>query len=1628
MHTSYRQPSTLPPVRPARVVGIQFSIMSPDEIRKGSVVEITSRDTYVNNKPVSNGLFDIKMGVLERGLICKTDGLRHMDTPGYHGHIELARPVFYIQFLSTVLKIMKCVCFKCSKVLISKHKHRDLLHLPPDQRWKHITEDLCKDIRRCGDESEDGCGTLQPKRIRKEGLANLFAEWNADGSNGFGASMSSSSSTSSSGASGVSNGVSGGGGGGGEPLVVRVTAEMVLKIFKRISDDDVHFLGFSPVFSRPEWMICQVLLVPPPAVRPSVKHDSQQRSEDDLTHILVSIIKTNKTLKEKMANQCKESVIEDWTALLQYYIACQVDNQIPGVASVAQRSGRPFKSIKDRLKSKGGRMRGNLMAKRVDFSARSVITADPNLRIDELGVPMRVAKNISVPVRVNERNRAFLTQLVRNGPDVYPGAKTLEKSTGSINLRYFGDRAALLLEDGDIVHRHLMDNDPVLFNRQPTLHRMNMMCHTTKVMRLADTFRMNLAVTKSYNADFDGDEMNMHVPQDQEAMAELRHIAAVPYQIVSPANNAPIIGIYQDSMLGSYLFTREHLHFTRREAMKMLMLFDRVRPEAWRNGPDGNSPDGDSPDGDSPDGNSPNHTVSNFDILSQILPPLSAKYRTKAFKEGSDDMATSNAVVEIRNGRYLRGQIDKSVLGARTKGLIHRICNDFGNMASAKFIDDWQNIVTEYMQHAGYSVGVCDLLSTAAAHHESVQVLTKKQSDVQELLDQVRIGVFENNTGRSNEEEVETRINSNLNQATSEAGKIGLKNLRPNNRFVQQVQSGSKGSDLNIAQMISCVGQQNVDGKRIPYGFDHRTLPHFAKYDDSPEARGFVVSSYVGGLTPQEFFFHAMGGRVGIIDTAVKTSATGYIQRRIIKGLEDLMVGYDMTVRNSKHKIVQFAYGDDHIDTTKVEEQPLPLVSMSIQDIYAHYLPPDDKRTTRQLQSLFTKDAWKNYKRQLGDYKLRAQTYVQMMLLHRDVLVDKVFKRRGDTTVHCPVAFQHLLNNLQGQCHIHASSTVDITPLEALDMIEHGYARLCKLHYTPPTQLFQTLFFFYLSPKELVLVKRFNRAVLTAALHMVSVQYKRALVAPGEMVGMIAAQSLGEVSTQMTLNTFHFAGVASKSNVTRGVPRIEEILKLTEKIKNPSLSVYLKPEDEGSKDKAHTIMYMLEHTKLKEVVQSYQLCFDPDDDATLLDEDRDTLLQHRAFEQMLRDCAEIDGAHSQQGGAGAGAGAGAEKAASVSAKEVAANTKSKWIMRMVMDPTVMLDKNITMDDIYIALKLSQGDNIDCVFSDYNADQLVFRVRVKEALTKPKPPTKAAAAAAAAAATAGAEWPTERTISALDQSDHICVLKRFQEQMLQNVVLRGIKGLNKVVLRKVVDNVVKRNGTYEKQDIWVLDTVGSNLLEVLGVDYVDATRTISNDIMEVYDVLGIEAARQAIYNELVEVVEFDGTYIDYHNYSVLVDRMCHSHKLISICRGGINSDDIGPIAKASFEETPEMFLKAARHAELDWMTGVSANVMVAQEGFFGTAAFQVLVDLGKTADTAPQQEDRDQGKPRDWDNDEDKDTVEEQRKDTMKNKEEDGSSTAVAEQWWSEDMAMDLDLHHLKAVDHGTMDDDYEMPF
>jgi DNA-directed RNA polymerase II subunit RPB1 len=1462
----------------SRVIGIQFSIQSPEDILRGSVVEVTTKDTYNGERPVVCGLFDPRMGVIESGFTCPTDGLNYMTCPGYFGHIQLENPVFYTQYIQHLIKVLKLVCYRCSKLLINKKKYQFISGWDNERRWRYVNT-ICgtqNTTRRCGATTEDGCGCLQPT-IKKEDQSRIFAEWKDDAK---------------------SDGVPTAPAAPEKPKVIRIrlTAEMVLKICKRISDEDVQFMGMSPKFSRPEWMICTVFAVPPPAVRPSVKYD-QQRSEDDLTTFLSEIIRYNKLLKDKKGEDMNAlNAIELYESMVQYFVGSIMEQKVQ--SSVTQnRTSRPMKPIKERLNGKTGRLRSNLMAKRVDFSARSVITADPNISIRELGIPLRIARNITKPVVVNHRNRMYLMSLVINGDDVSPGAKMVEQFDGgdsnqregkTILLRRISEdmRRNIILKNGDIVHRHMMDGDAILFNRQPSLHRMSMMSHVAKIMKQGDTFRMNVADTKPYNADFDGDEMNLHMPQDVESEIELMNLVAVPYQIVSPGNSQPIVGIYQDSMLGSYIFTTDgdsaENQLPIREVMNLLMSFDKV--DLKKLGLEKST-----------------KTISPYKLIEQILPPMTI-------------LKSKDNEIEIANGRYIKGKLDKKSLGG--DGIIQRICNYYGNMAASNFIDDLQNIITKYLVTKSFSVGISDLILNSSTlidtRDESKGKVLAARETAKKVFEDIlfsKKSADEEETflrGKSKYDIFEQNMNTSLDAMF---GSYGLKNLGESNRFKIMADSGSKGANINIQQMMFSLGQQKLDGRRIPYGFDNRTLPHFTKYDDSATARGFVDSSYIEGLKPHELFFHAMGGRVGLIDTAVKTSKTGYIQRQLTKGLEDIMVNYDMTLRTSLGKVIQFRYGGDSVEPMKdMKVHNFALLIMSTQQIYDWFL-------------LYIAQPSPEIKKQVDDYNQLSSSYIQFLLSSRDDMLKYMFKYSKDTGMYCHVPFDQIIKEVIGQQLPDDTFTYPLTRM--LSIVTDTFTQLeTTLYYAKPSRLFKTLYFYYLSPKQLLYTYKMNANSFEKLMGKVVLMYKQAIISPGEMVGIVAAQSIGEPTTQMTLNTFHFAGVGTKSNVSLGVPRITEILSLTEtnKLISPSLSIYIKdPYEEyvrdTDKDKpqapelkerylqnrniAMDVICDIKLVKMREIVRRIDICYSPGQ----------TNAETADFKEFLK---RLNASQNPSAGAGAAG---------------TTDDSPTWVLKMVMNEEAMHDNHITMEDInYILNKVySNGEIKPPLYTDMNSSMAICIIEpsIFQKLDKSK--------------------AAKQVI--LDQTDEIYKMQNLQNDIL-SITVQGIDGISSVNLREIDIMKNKSGNKYEAQGIFVLDTVGTNLESVLGLNHpkIDNSRTTSNSIMEIMEIFGIEAARQTIYNELKDVMEYDKGFINNRHYEVLCDRMAYNAKLFSMNRHGINQDNIGPIAKASFEETTEMFLKAARHGELDKMRGVSSNIMCGQEGQYGTNSFQVFLDM------------------------------------------------------------------------------------
>lgn len=849
---------------------IKFGILSPEKIRKMSVAKIVTADTYDDEGyPIEKGLMDPKLGVIDPGLKCRTCGMRFGECPGHFGHIDLARPVIHMGYAKEIYKVLKSVCHNCYRILLDKEeikrynvklKEAKVREVQKQKMLKIIAKQAMRRRRYTKNNVCPHCGVELPK-IKFEKPTTYIED---------GEKLS--------------------------PSDIRARLE-------KIPDDDAELLGFDPEVARPEWLVLTALPVAPVTVRPSITLESGARSEDDMTHKLVDIIRINQRLRENIDAGAPQLIVEDLWELLQYHVTTYFDNEVSGVPPARHRSGRVLKTLAQRLKGKEGRFRNNLSGKRVDFSARTVVSPDPNLSINEVGVPIAVAMELTIPEKVTFKTKEKLKKLVLRGPSQHPGANYIIRPDGRrkripTNDEELRTNLADELDLGYIVERHLHDGDIVLFNRQPSLHRLSIMAHQVKVMPYR-TFRLNLCVCPPYNADFDGDEMNLHIPQTEEAQAEALLLMRVQDQIISPRYGEPVIGGVQDYISGAYILTREGTTFTKGEVEEMLYVsgIDAVVPldkTVW----------------------------TGKEIFSLLLPPdLNVEYKNKTCRKCTTckgRACSSDAYVFIKNGKLLSGAIDGMAFKARSEcKLLDKLVKDYGTDMGRKFLDSVTRLILWILGKKGISMYINDVELDQDAKDRISEVLENGEHKVDLLIQAYHNGELEPLPGQSLEETLEKKIMQVLAAARDKAGQIAEQNLGMERFAVIMAKTGAKGNMLDLTQMAACLGQMSVRGERLHRGYAERSLSHFKKRDLSANARGFVPASYKKGLSPAQFFFHAMGGREGLVDTAVRTAQSGYMQRRLMNAMQDLKVENDRSVKDNNGLIIQFKYGEDGVDPAK---------------------------------------------------------------------------------------------------------------------------------------------------------------------------------------------------------------------------------------------------------------------------------------------------------------------------------------------------------------------------------------------------------------------------------------------------------------------------------------------------------------------------------------------------------------------------------------------------------------------------------------------------------------------------------------------------------------------------------------
>ncbi|EOY20721.1 DNA-directed RNA polymerase [Theobroma cacao] len=1364
-------------VGPRKIKSIQFSMLSDSEIAKAAEVQVYQALYYdPKSRPIEGGLLDPRMGPANKSGKCATCHGNFADCPGHYGYLSLALPVYNVGYLSTILDILKCICKSCSRIILDEKLCKDYLKRMRSPKIDALKKgDIMKSIvKKCSAMASSKavkcwrCGYVNGTVKKAVAMLGIIHDRSKINDNSLEEFRSAISHTKESKAS-------------FNVATYVLNPVKVLSLFKRMTDLDCELLYLS---DRPEKLIITNIAVPPIPIRPSVIMDGSQSNENDITERLKRIIQANASLRQELVEtNAAFKCLGGWE-MLQVEVAQYINSDVRGVPFSMQVS-KPLSGFVQRIKGKHGRFRGNLSGKRVEYTGRTVISPDPNLKITEVAIPIHMARILTYPERVSNHNIEKLRQCVRNGPSKYPGARMVRYPDGSARL-LIGDyrkRLADELKFGCVVDRHLEDGDIVLFNRQPSLHRMSIMCHRARIMPWR-TLRFNESVCNPYNADFDGDEMNMHVPQTEEARTEALMLMGVQNNLCTPKNGEILVASTQDFLTSSFLITRKDIFYDR-AAFSLICsymgdgmdLIDLPTPALLK----------------------PIELWTGKQLFSVLLRPHASvrvylnlivkerNYSKKIIKRiGNKEievetMCPDDGFVYIRNSELICGQLGKATLGNGNKdGLYSVLLRDYNAHAAAACMNRLAKLSARWIGNHGFSIGIDDVQPGKRLNDEKALTISGDYKKCDEEIQTFNEGKLKPKPGYDAAQTLEANVTAILNNIRDKTGKVCMKELHWRNSPLIMSQCGSKGSAINISQMIACVGQQSVGGRRAPNGFIDRSLPHFHRGSKTPAAKGFVANSFYSGLTATEFFFHTMAGREGLVDTAVKTAETGYMSRRLIKALEDLSIHYDNTVRNASGCIVQFIYGDDGMDPACMEgKSGFPL----------------------------------NFDRLLMKVKATCPP-IEQKCLHVGSIMQMLEEQlaKHDPAGVCSEAFK---KSLKGFLKSQTNELDRVMKLvnncaqksEILEKVGH------KISGISDRQL------------EVFVSTCISR-------------YRSKVIEAGTAIGAIGAQSIGEPGTQMTLKTFHFAGVASM-NITQGVPRIKEIINAAKRISTPVITAELEFDD--NPNIAQIVKGRIEKTVLGQVAKSIKI-----------------VITSRSASVVIT----LD-------------------------------------MEIILDAELYIDANIVKESILQTPKIKLKEQ---------------HVKVLDG----------------------------RKLEVVPPADRSQI--HFELHSLKNllplVVVKGIKTVERTVVYD--KNKEKKNQKEEETTKhFQLLVEGTGLQAVMGIEGIDGRRTWSNHVMEMEQILGIEAARKCIIDEIAQTMEHHGMTIDRRHMMLLADVMTFRGEVLGITRFGIQKMDKSILMLASFERTADHLFNAAVNGRDDKIEGVTECIIMGIPMQIGTGILKVI---------------------------------------------------------------------------------------
>ena len=1365
----------------SKISNLKFGLLSADEIRNESVVKIDKQELYNGSVPVENGLFDRKMGTIDANDICDTDLLPNMNSPGYFGHIELNLPIFSHNNINTILQTLSVICIKCGNLIhplygdefgpsldeivnmpkdtLPYPSEEYMLNMPANKRLHKL-----KTIKFKGESQKSHspvckyCNNNQPSKYvlnQMRGVDCIDARF-------------------------------------GEKVSKEIYPEYVFRLFKKITDKNCYILGFDPITAHPSSLILHAIPVCPPICRPYIDQGNGLVSQDHITIRYQDILKSNELVKNTFTSSVKAR--EKGREFLAHDVATLFDNETGNGFIPKGSKSQIHQTFAQRIKGKIpklGRIRANLMSSRVEMSARSVITPDPMIDLDEIGIPIYIAKKLTFPEKVTNRNISFLVKCFENG-DTYPG------SVGVIpqgSNRIMKDKN-YLVKVGDIVVRHLCDGDYVLMNRAPTLHKKSMMGHRVKIFK-GYSFRLNVNVTEPYNADFDGDEMNLHCPQSVYSSTELSSLAGLNNQCMSAASSEPAIPFVQDNVLAAHMMTTNNDKITSKK--DFMNIIARGAPYYY--------------------GYSSKDSLKGVDIL---------KYFSPEFLN-----------INLEN-------MNKNTL----KKIVKETYHEYGEKACFYTISTLQKLFGEYFSANLYSIGPKDLIREGGEVETEVdELLTKMIHQLSTRLSQIHKGKVSPDGDLF--ESFVNKLNSDLDNKCEK-----LLGSKERSRFKPMIESGSKGKKKNIKQMKGFLGQQIVNGRRTNSGYTDRTLPHFHKYSENIETRGFIKSSFSKGLHPHEFFFHAGGGREGLIEQALQTGQTGYIQRELIKTLEDLTVKWSNVVSDAQGNIVQFLYGEDGFTGEKMENHSINVAN--------------DGRSLEMTHSLtVNKKDWMNCvltKSIQEDENMFKVYYNTLVSLRR-----RLSRAAGGDGARFPINLKRKLTILVNKFSLSKKVKTDLDPLTIL-MSYHGLIDRCQINKcNHGTQLLEYMLYAFAGPKELICKYRVTKKAFSYFVKNIEESFKFSKIEPGESVGILAAQSLGEPCTQLTLNSFHFAGAGR----SQGLPRIQELLNMENKPMLAVSEIYLQPPHCFVESDANNICDEINCHRLKDVIVSYKLYFTGIDGPEIRN--------YMNLEKLTNATGYMS---------------------------------SPWILKLFLDV-----ENVRITDTWTCL-----NNLPFVHNpilESEEKTITFRISVYNV----KDATK------------------KNGQNLIDESGDFYVndIKQIVEKGLEPIIIKGISPLRDAFVEETIynryDEILDTN---VPQKIFKIIASGTNLEEILCNPAIDPYLTNSNNIIDAYNIFGIEAARTVFIKELHSVLK-EVAPLDVRHVSVLVDRLVQNGTLSQANSTGMDDFENGPLAKASFEKVLYHLHSSSLTGSIDTLDGISSNIMVGQVAPCGTGTVDVSID-------------------------------------------------------------------------------------